>query len=155
MGWAISGDIISKDKRFEVDGAEATRAFLIREGEKDDWDARRLQLAWDTVALHTTVSIAMYKEVEVRGTSIGVMADFAGPERAFGGVLTREVWERIITEFPRLGFRDGIKRVLCGLCQNKPETTYDNFVMEFGTAYVEGYSVEGRTFLDILAAAED
>ncbi|CZR51602.1 uncharacterized protein PAC_01479 [Phialocephala subalpina] len=51
MGWTISGDTVSKDKRFEVDGAEATRAFLIREGEKGDWDARRLQLAWDSVLL--------------------------------------------------------------------------------------------------------
>ncbi|KAE8450278.1 hypothetical protein EG329_006706 [Mollisiaceae sp. DMI_Dod_QoI] len=155
MGWAISGDIVSKDKRFEVDSAEATRAFLIREGEESEWDVHRLQLAWDAVALHTTPSIALYKELEVKCCAIGVHADFAGPERSIGGVLTRSVWDAVNAEFPRLGFRDGIKRVLCGLCRTKPDTTYDNFVGPFGDAYVEGYSLEGKTFVQVVEAAED
>lgn len=28
----------------------------------------------------------------------------------------------------------------CGLCKYKPETTYDNFVMDFGERFVHGYS---------------
>lgn len=154
LGWG-SGDLVSKDKRFEVDSAEATRAFLIREGEKENWDAHRLQLAWDAVALHTSYSIALYKQLEVKCCAIGVFADFVGPERSFGGVLTRGIWDGIVAEYPRLGFRGGIKRILCGLCQTKPDTTYDNFVSAFGVAYVEGYSLEGKSFVDVVNAAED
>ncbi|KAH6714603.1 hypothetical protein BKA61DRAFT_673924 [Leptodontidium sp. MPI-SDFR-AT-0119] len=45
MGWATSGNLVSTDKRFEIDGAEATRKFLMREGKKHDWGKHRLQLA--------------------------------------------------------------------------------------------------------------
>jgi hypothetical protein len=45
LSWAPTGDApVSKDKRFEVDGAEAARAFLIKEGNKNEWDKHRLQL---------------------------------------------------------------------------------------------------------------
>jgi hypothetical protein len=39
--------VSSKDKRFEVDGANVAREFLKREGETDE---RKLQLAWDAIA---------------------------------------------------------------------------------------------------------
>ncbi|PVH72517.1 hypothetical protein DL98DRAFT_433052 [Cadophora sp. DSE1049] len=155
MGWAISGNLVSTDKRFEIDGAEATRKFLMREGKKHDWDKHRLQLAWDTVALHTTISIAMEKEPEVKGCAVGIMSDFLGPEKAYGGVLTKDVWESVKKEFPRLGFRKSINDTMCGLCKTKPQATYDNFAADFGTAYIEGYSRAGTTVLDILIAAED
>lgn len=48
LGWDKTGEFVSKDKRFEVDGANAARDFIIREGEKKDWDKHRLQLAWDS-----------------------------------------------------------------------------------------------------------
>lgn len=155
LGWATSGDYVSKDRRFEVDSAEGTRAFLIREGQKEDWDVHRLQLAWDSVALHTTFSVALYKQVEVKCCAIGVWADFQGPEGSFGGVLTQSVWDSVIAEFPRLGFRGGIKRILCGLCRTKPATTYDNFVSAFGVAYVEGYSLEGKSLVAELEGSQD
>ncbi|KAH6677729.1 hypothetical protein B0J14DRAFT_585032 [Halenospora varia] len=159
LGWPKStvtgSDIVTKDKRFEVDGANAAREFLIREGNKEHWDKRRLQLAWDTIALHTTPSIGMYKEKEVGCCGIGITADFLGPEKAFGGVLTRQVWDGIVKEYPRLDFRNGVKKALCGLCIEKPETTYDNFVAQFGVLFVDGYSLEGKTMVDIWRAAED
>lgn len=125
---------------------------MIREGKKEDWDEHRLQLAWDAVALHTTGSIAMYKEVEVKATMIGIFADFRGPG---GEGMTKEVWDAVTAEYPRLGFRGEIKRVLCGLCESKPETTYDNFVSSFGVKYIEGYSLEGKSMVDTLAQCED
>jgi hypothetical protein len=66
LGWApIASPIVSKDKRFEVDGANAARDFLIREGDPKEWDGRRLQLIWEAIALHSSVSITPYKEKEV------------------------------------------------------------------------------------------
>lgn len=157
MGWAFKTPFVSADKRFEVDGANAVRSFLLKEGNKNEWGDQRIQIAWDSIALHTTPSIAFFKEPEVMITCLGVTADFTGPGRnvAGVGVLAANVWDEVVKEFPRGGYREGIKDVLCGLCRDKPNTTYDNFVSEFGVAYVEGYSLEGKKFLDLLAAAED
>lgn len=64
LGWDCTGKFVSTDKRFEVDGAMAARAFIDAEQEKgtaSGWDEHRKQLVWDAIALHTTPSIAMYK----------------------------------------------------------------------------------------------
>jgi hypothetical protein len=157
MGWAFKTPFVSTDKRFEVDGANAVRSFLLKEGNKNEWNNERIQRAWDAIALHTTPSIAFFKELEVMVTCLGITADFTGPGRNVAGlgVLAAGVWDEVVKEFPRGGYREGIKDIMCGLCRDKPQTTYDNFVSEFGVAYVEGYSLTGKTFLDLLAAAED
>lgn len=155
LGWSTTDGLISKDKRFEVDGANLTREFLKREGDPAEWDKHRVQLAWDAIALHTTVSIALEKEIEVQSCCLGIVSDFSGPEKSPGGILTRDIWEGVLKEYPRLGFREGLKRISCNLCRTKPETTYDNFLSDFGVAYVEGYSKEGHSMLDILREAED
>jgi HD superfamily phosphodiesterase len=62
------------NERFEVDGANAARAFLRGHGMKD----RDLQLVWDSIALHTTPSITIYKEPEVACCAAGIGADIIG-----------------------------------------------------------------------------
>jgi hypothetical protein len=41
IGWDPTGELISKDKRFEVDGANAAREFLKKEA--PGWDKHRVQ----------------------------------------------------------------------------------------------------------------
>jgi len=53
LGWSKSPDVTSKDKCFEVDGANAAREFLLREGNPNEWDKHRVQLVWDSIAFHT------------------------------------------------------------------------------------------------------
>jgi hypothetical protein len=148
LGWSHNPDLISEDKRFEVDSANATRDFIIREGVKDEWDRHRLQLAWDAVALHTSSSLAIHKEKEVKACCVGIGADFRPLEASYGGVLTKDVWDAIVKEFPRTEFKEGVTEILCALCRTKPTTTYDNFVGDFGAAYVEGYSLKGKRLVD-------
>ena len=62
--------IVSKDKPFEVDGANAAREFLQREGGRA-WNKHRVQLVWDAIALHTDSEINPYKELEVSYTAAG------------------------------------------------------------------------------------
>ncbi|KAJ4354294.1 uncharacterized protein N0V89_006028 [Didymosphaeria variabile] len=64
IGHPPESTIISEDKRFEIDGAHAARAFLRKEGLSEDWDEHRLQLVWDAIALHTIGSIVFEKEPE-------------------------------------------------------------------------------------------
>lgn len=55
-------DHYNGQERFEVDGANAARAFMKERG----IPAHQVQLVWDAIALHTTRSIAVHKEPEVR-----------------------------------------------------------------------------------------
>jgi len=66
-----TNELVSKDKRFEVDGAEAAREFLRKEA--PSWDKHRLQLVWDAIALHTTGSIVYHKEPEVVACAQGIV----------------------------------------------------------------------------------
>src|ERR1700745_1790639 len=51
----------SAHDRFEVDGANAARAFLADHGVTGD----ALRIVWDAIALHTTPGIPQHKEPEV------------------------------------------------------------------------------------------
>src|SRR5262245_53803856 len=55
------------EHRFEVNGANAARAFIKERGLPD----RRAQLIWDLVALNSTASIALHKETEVALGTMG------------------------------------------------------------------------------------
>ena len=150
MGWDNTGTLTSQDKRFEVDGADVAREFLIKEGVAEQWDKHRLQLVWDAIALHTTSSIARYKEAEVRATNYGIGAEFFGPNLAFEKLLTWEEWDAVVQEYPRLGLKEGVREIMCWLCKTKPETTYDNMAGDYGERFVEGYSLEGKKTVDAI-----
>src|SRR5262245_27371399 len=60
--------------RFEVEGANAARAFARHEG----LDDHRVQLIWDGVALNSTPSIALYKEAEIAVATMGIGLDWGG-----------------------------------------------------------------------------
>ncbi|KAH7372165.1 metal dependent phosphohydrolase [Cadophora sp. MPI-SDFR-AT-0126] len=136
LGWATDKSLLSKNKRFEVDGANMARAYLEEEEEAaaGGWDQHRVQLMWDAIALHATGSFALHKEPEVAIAHIGVMVDFFGPDYP-GELITVDEYKEVIRAFPRAGFSDQFLQIMCGLCAFKPETTYDNLVADFGSVY--------------------
>ncbi|KAL4962018.1 uncharacterized protein BDV14DRAFT_203172 [Aspergillus stella-maris] len=147
LAWDYRSPLATKDKRFEVDSANAARDFLKSKGA--DFDERQVQIVWDSIALHTTPSIAQHKEAEVALCSLGITGDLMGPGLP-GGLITKEEYNAVIAEVPTLNMKEGIKNLLCGICVHKPGTTYDNFVRDFGESYVEGYSSEGKLAVDFL-----
>jgi hypothetical protein len=147
LAWDHTSIFSTKDKRFEVDGANAARDFLTQKA--PHLDDCRLQLVWDSIALHTTPSIAHHKEVEVALCSMGISADFMGPDFP-GGLITKDEYNAVVQEFPLLDLKESVKKLMCGLCRHKPDTTYDNFVHEFGVRFVEEYSLEGKTAYDMI-----
>ncbi|KAI1608568.1 hypothetical protein EDD37DRAFT_640871 [Exophiala viscosa] len=135
MGWATTKSLLSNDKRFEVDGANIARDF-VNHSASGEWDAHRIQLLWDAIALHTTPSIAQHKQPEVVAVALGIFADFMGPNLPLpGNPITVEKYKEIVGAFPRVGFSDEVVNTLCGLCREKPETTFENFVSGFGKTY--------------------
>lgn len=109
----------SPDKRFEVDGANAAREFLKGHGISKE----QIQLVWDTIALHTTIGIAEYKEPEVALLYSGVGLDVMGEgyER-----LSDTHREEIITAFPRTDFKKRIIPTFFSGFEHKTDTTFGN-----------------------------
>ncbi|PMD47122.1 metal dependent phosphohydrolase [Hyaloscypha variabilis F] len=134
LGWATDKSLLSKDKRFEVDGANMARNYIEEAKIAVGWDKHRTQLMWDAIALHTSPSFALHKEPEVMLAHIGITADFLGPNLP-GDLITIKENKEIVDAFPRLGFKSELLEIMCGLCAFKPETTYDNFVGDFGVEY--------------------
>jgi hypothetical protein len=132
------------ENRFEVDGANAARAFL----KSRSISTQKMQIVWDAIALHSTRSIALHKEPEVAMTQTGVAAD------VFGLGLDRippDKQRGILTEFPRLAFKNQIKTCLCNIVRRKPQTSFDNVLRDIGSRYVQGY--QPPNFADLMANA--
>jgi hypothetical protein len=109
----------SPDLRFEVDGANAARDFLKGHGIAPD----KLQLVWDTIALHTTIGIAEHKENEVALMYSGVGLDVMGEGYEH---LTTAHREEIIQAFPRDNFKKKIIPTFFSGFEHKTETTFGN-----------------------------
>jgi hypothetical protein len=131
-------------RRFEVEGADLARTFARRAG----LDERRVQLIWDSVALNSTASIALYKEPEVALCTAGIVLDVIGWQYE---VIPADDINTIVTEFPRLELKKKMARCFCHIAQAVPETTYDNFVRDFGERFVPGY--KARSTVDLLMDA--
>jgi hypothetical protein len=109
LGWATTRSLISKDKRFEVDGANLAKAFL---SESSEGKAMDLNQIWTAIALHTTPTISLnHPDPNIAATCFGISADFAGPNMP-GGLVGVEEYKEIVGAFPRLGFADELVSVL-------------------------------------------
>ena len=124
---------LSGPLRFEVEGANAARAFARGQGMME----RNAQLVWDGVALNSTPSIALYKEGEVALCTMGIGLDWGG----WGiDLLTQTQVATILEAFPRLEMKQRFTRDVCRIVESRPGTTYDNFARDFGDRFVPGYT---------------
>src|SRR5262249_26355745 len=62
---------------------------------------------------------------------------------------------RIVKEFPRLEMKRRMTRCFCHIAEARPETTYDNFIRDFGERYVPGYRASSAVDLVVNAAFEE
>jgi hypothetical protein len=123
----------SGPRRFEVEAADIARDYARTAG----LDERRSQLVWDSVALNSTPSIGLFKEAEVALCTAGIGFDVVG----FGyDRLPREAVGSILAAFPRLDMKHRMSGCFCHIARHHPETTYDNFIRDFGVRYVPGYA---------------
>src|SRR6185369_7589750 len=123
---------VSGPNRFEVNGADAALSFIKGEGLSD----RRAQLVWDLVALNSTPSLALHKEPEVAVGTMGIGLDYGG----FGieGLPAGDV-DAILSAYPRLKMKQRFAETCCRLVTERPETSHDNFLRDFGERFVSGY----------------
>jgi hypothetical protein len=109
LGLASGG---APDRRFEVVGADAGRAFALAH----DMGERRAEMIWDSIALHTTASIAQHKGTDVTCCQHGIACDY-------GGVGYQEMGDgdkkAILSAYPRLDMKNQLTTCLCGIAKSE------------------------------------
>jgi hypothetical protein len=110
----------SKSDRFEVDGANAARAFL----RQHKISPQEIDTVWTAIALHTTPGIPQYMHPVVALLTNGVEMDVLGiayPE------LSDADREAIVAAYPRTAhFKEDIIQTFYDGIKHKPETTFGN-----------------------------
>jgi HD superfamily phosphodiesterase len=122
----------SAHERFEIDGANAARAFLERHGLREP----QVMTVWQSIALHTTRQIPGYLQPEVRLVALGVAYDVLG---SHFDTLTPEQREDVLTVHPRTRFKTGMIEAMAAGVRDKPETAIGNMMSDVLEATDPGY----------------
>ena len=122
----------SEHERFEIDGANAARAFLERHGLPEE----QVMTVWESIALHTTRQVPNYKQSEVRLVAVGVQYDLYG---ASVDALTAEQRDAVVAAHPRTNFKSGMIEALATGIRDKPETAIGTMMTDVLEATVPGY----------------
>ena len=104
-------------QRFETDGADHVRRFLLDHG----YSAEGADIAWQAVALHSTPEIPLRMRPEIALTSLGVLTDVVG--LGFDDLAPEAIAE-IVAAHPRDDFKHGFIRALHDGVEHRPQTTY-------------------------------
>jgi hypothetical protein len=89
----------SEHERFEIDGANAARAFLERHGVTEE----QVMTVWESIALHTKRQVTSYMQSEVRLVALGVQYDVLGSPF---DTLTAEQRDAVLAAHPRDEIQD-------------------------------------------------
>src|SRR3984957_16136232 len=103
--------------RFEVDGANAAREFLLEHG-VDEADADKV---WLGIALHTTPGVPEFRAPETALVTAGVETDVLGIGR---DDLAREDLEAVVAAHPRPDFKQQILAAFTEGMKHRPQTTF-------------------------------
>jgi hypothetical protein len=110
----------SPDRRFEVDGANAARDFLARQGIA----AAAIDTVWTAIALHTTPGIPEFMHPVVALLTAGVEMDVLGLAYADYTDAQRDA---VVRAFPRTAhFKEDIIQAFYDGIRHKPATTFGN-----------------------------
>jgi hypothetical protein len=107
----------SENERFEVDGANAARQFLIAHDVPDE----HVQAVWEAIALHTTPGVTQYMRPEVALLYSGVSLDVLG--KGFDQ-FTADLRNEIVARYPRKDFKKEFIQAYFRGFAHKPGTTY-------------------------------
>jgi len=132
----------SESERFEVDGANAARQFLVAHGIPQD----KAQTAWEAIALHTTPGVTQYMDPEVALLFTGVGLDVLGEgfDKFPAGLR-----EEIVAAYPRINFKEGIVKSFFGGFAHKPASTWGTVKADVCERFIAGY--KSPNFCDLIA----
>jgi hypothetical protein len=99
-------------QRFELEGADAAKAMLAREGMRD----ADVELVWDAIALHTTVGVPPRKRPEIALVQLGAAIDVGYASIDAVAAALPEILEH----WPRLAFKAELLRYFDRLYERNP-----------------------------------
>jgi hypothetical protein len=134
----------SAHERFEIDGANAARAFLEERGLPE----HDVMTVWESIALHTTPEIPAYKQPEVLLVTLGVEFDVLGLHL---DDLSPEQRADVVAAHPRTGFKTGIVEAFYEGMRDKPETTFGTMNTDILEGKLPGYV--RPNFCDMVASS--
>ncbi len=105
--------------RFEVDGANAARAFLLDHGVGE----AAARTVWLSIALHTTPGVPEFLDPEIALVTAGVEADVLGIGR---DDLPPDALAAVTAAHPRPGFKRRILQAFTDGNIHRPRTTFGN-----------------------------
>src|ERR1700754_5062544 len=105
--------------RFEVDGANAARDFLLERG-FDEATARKV---WLSIALHTTPGVPEFLDPEIALVTAGVETDVLGIGR---NDLSADAIEAVTAAHPRPDFKRRILQAFTDGNVHRPRSTFGN-----------------------------
>jgi HD superfamily phosphodiesterase len=113
----LTADYRTSMLRFEVDGANAARNFLLERG-VDEAAARKV---WLSIALHTTPGVPKFLEPEIALVTAGVETDVLGIGR---NDLSAEAIQAVTAAHPRPDFKNRILRAFTDGMKHRPRSTF-------------------------------
>jgi hypothetical protein len=121
------------DQRFEVDGADAAKQFLLEHG----YSEAKAELVWDGIALHSSGGIADRKAPEIALIYFGAHVDVFG-------LNIQEISPALIDDtlalYPRLGMKAAFQEALAEVVRKKPHTAIGTGLRDIGHRHVHGFS---------------
>ncbi|MGY0002621.1 HD domain-containing protein [Micromonospora sp. I033] len=120
------------EQRFEVDGADHARKFLLERG----FSAVAAETVWTAIALHTTPGIPDRMAPEIATTQLGVLTDVVG--LGLDG-LERDQLDEILAVHPRGDFKNEFLRAQFDGLKNRPETTNGTVNSDILEHFIPGF----------------
>lgn len=108
----LTKDYASTERPFEMDGADAAKAFLTSRGVSE----ARSELVWSAIAMHASML------VDHQPPQVALVGDGAGAD-VFGSQLSTLAGDRVravVSAFPRLSFNTKFRDLLVDHCHRKP-----------------------------------
>jgi HD superfamily phosphodiesterase len=125
--------------RFEVDGANAARDFLLEHG----FDQATARKVWLSIALHTTPGVPEFLDPEIALVTAGVETDVLGIGR---NDLSAEAIEAVTAAHPRPDFKNRILRAFNDGMKHRPDSTFgtmnDDVLQHFDDSFVRDNFVQ-------------
>ncbi|MCW2644375.1 MAG: hypothetical protein QOG22_674 [Pseudonocardiales bacterium] len=133
------------DQRFEVDGADLARDFLLDHG-RSKADAHAV---WLGIALHTTPGIPNHLGPETALVSLGVETDVLGMDLT--DVSTEQI-KAVTDAHPRPNFKKGILQAFNDGMKERPDTTFGTMNDDVLAHFVPGFVRED--FVEIIQGSD-
>ncbi|QRP50987.1 HD domain-containing protein [Amycolatopsis sp. FDAARGOS 1241] len=120
------------EQRFEVDGADHARKFLLERG----FSTAATDTVWAAIALHTTPGIPSKMGAEIATTNLGVLTDVLGVGLDW---IDQDQIKEIVGVHPREDFKSEFLKAYVDGNKDRPDTTHGTVNADVLEHFVPGF----------------